>query len=31
MVRGERVMQELFDERDVTPFAFTNLVWIAHR
>lgn len=28
MVRGERPMRELFDRRDVTPFAFTNPVWI---
>jgi len=31
MVRGERPMRELFDRRDVQPFAFTNPVWIARR
>jgi hypothetical protein len=31
LVRGERSMSELFDEREVKPFAFTNPVWIAAR
>jgi hypothetical protein len=28
MVRGERAMHELFGRREVTPFAFTNPVWL---
>jgi hypothetical protein len=31
IVRGERPMSELFDRRDVQPFAFTNPVWISRR
>jgi hypothetical protein len=31
VVRGERAMDELFDRRDIKPFAFTNPVWLARR
>jgi hypothetical protein len=29
VVRGTRPMDELFDRRDVLPFAFTNPVWLS--
>ena len=31
MVRGERPMRELFGRREVTPFAFTNPVWVTRK
>jgi len=31
VVRGTRAMTELFDERQVLPFAFTNPVWLVQR
>ena len=31
MLRGERSMHELFARREVTPFAFTNPVWVVRK